>query len=178
LQVQLAPLDNQGMVDLLDGIIPLLDQYDKALAKLKPTSFKGKTPSEQTTNFTKAKEQVGIILGIAKKARTTKDNAQNPMAYLSKNYKAVFAKFNQIKGDNAALQKFYSAEFRNTLGTAIGAASKLPLGKDVLADFAKFDAHGKIVNSLLNAKDGVPIDYAKARLEMAKALAVIHQHMN
>lgn len=157
-----------------DTIIPSLTAYNTALGALKPSKFTCKA-ADQAGNHKKVKDEVAKWLDHAKERRQRADAFQKPMVMLSKAYGTVFAKFKTIaKGDGPALEAFYSKELRNDLGQYVKLAVKLKLGSEVLQDLAKYEQFGNAVNANLNG----PKDYAKAHLDMAKALAVLHQHMN
>jgi hypothetical protein len=173
-QKALAPGDHQKLIDALDGIIVLLDTYNKALVAMKPDKFGGKSASDKATNFTKAKAEVKGTLDIAKDWRDRTKMLALPMNHLSKHYAAVFAKFKALPKDNSGLATFYGQEIRNTLGLAVKTARKLPLGKDVLDALAKYEIFAENANKIFQSPGG---DLAKARTELAKALAVLHEYM-
>lgn len=157
-----------------DTIIPVLTTYHTALAALKPAKFTCKA-SDQAANHKKVKDEIASWLAHAKERRERADSFQKPMVMLSKAFATVFAKFKTIaKGDGTALESFYRKELRNDLGQYVKLAAKLPLGADVLHDLGRYVEFAELVNANLNG----PKDFAKAHLDMAKALAVLHPHMH
>lgn len=161
-------------IDAWNSIIPTLTTYNTALAALKPSKFTCKA-AEQDANSKKAKEEVAKMLDHAKERLQRAEAFKKPMVMLSKAYAACFTKFKTIaKGDGPALEAFYSKEIRNDLGQYVKLAQKLQLGAGVLHDLNKYQEFSNAINANLNG----PKDYAKAHLDMAKALAVLHQHMN
>ena len=170
----LAPGDHQKLIDALDGMIALLDTYNKALVEMKADKFGGKSASDKAANFTKAKAEVKSKLDSAKDWRDQTKMLLQPMIHLSKNYAAVFAKFKALPKDHSGLAHFYDQEIRNTLGLAVKTARKLPLGKDVLDALAKYETFAGNANAIFQSTGGDP---AKARTELAKALAVLHEYM-
>lgn len=169
----LRPGEFAAEVAAWDTIIPVLSTYHTALAALKPAKFTCKA-SDQAANHKKVKDEIASWLEHAKERRERAESFQKPMVMLTQAFGTAFATFKTIpKGDARALESFYRKELRNDLGQYVKLAVKLPLGADVLHDLGRYVQLADEVNANLNG----PKDFAKAHLDMAKALAVLHPHM-
>jgi hypothetical protein len=145
--------DYQGKVDAIDGLLKDLRAYDAALKSIKPTKFKGKTLAEQTKNLKDTQTAVHSEISSYDGVRNGNAALASPMTTLKTNLAAARAKFNTIHDtDVAALDAFYSAEYRNECGKFVALAlTKNPTGK-LKAALDNWKTAGDLVNSMLNSK--------------------------
>lgn len=178
----LAPTEMEQEIDALEGMLPLMKTYEAELKKLKPTKFKGKSPSEQTKNFNDAKAEVKTMLSRLEDRLGFVKMQARPMAHLLKYYQSVMTKYKALDSDDeAAVKHFYAQEMRNTLGLAVASAKKLALGQNVLAALNEYTTLMGSVDNLVQGRSkplnpNVPPSRT-AYLQCGKALAALKDHL-